>query len=135
MSCLSCFILFFFFKQKTAYEMRISDWSSDVCSSDLYLASFGRLLFRHRAPRLGGGAQDAERRGYVDVEHCFELFVGLLLDHAVAGVAGVVDDDVEPAEAIERASDEAFAEIGGGDVADTGDGFAHRSEEQQSELQ
>src|SRR3546814_8203424 len=30
----SCF-LFFFFKQKTAYEMRISDWSSDVCSSDL----------------------------------------------------------------------------------------------------
>src|SRR3546814_4396468 len=30
-------ILFFFFKQKTAYEMRISDWSSDVCSSDLSL--------------------------------------------------------------------------------------------------
>src|SRR3546814_6824222 len=29
------FIRFFFFKQKTAYEMRISDWSSDVCSSDL----------------------------------------------------------------------------------------------------
>src|SRR3546814_16817788 len=28
-------VLFFFFKQKTAYEMRISDWSSDVCSSDL----------------------------------------------------------------------------------------------------
>src|SRR3546814_14610471 len=32
MSCLFCV---FFFKQKTAYEMRISDWSSDVCSSDL----------------------------------------------------------------------------------------------------
>src|SRR3546814_6959740 len=31
----SC-LLFFFFNQKTAYEMRISDWSSDVCSSDLY---------------------------------------------------------------------------------------------------
>src|SRR3546814_1009880 len=30
-----CFTLVFFFKQKTAYEMRISDWSSDVCSSDL----------------------------------------------------------------------------------------------------
>src|SRR3546814_2282100 len=30
-----CFV-FFFFKQKTAYEMRISDWSSDVCSSDLH---------------------------------------------------------------------------------------------------
>src|SRR3546814_17541967 len=30
-------VYFFFFKQKTAYEMRISDWSSDVCSSDLTL--------------------------------------------------------------------------------------------------
>src|SRR3546814_6870779 len=30
-----CFVLFVFFKQKTAYELRISDWSSDVCSSDL----------------------------------------------------------------------------------------------------
>src|SRR3546814_10032075 len=30
-----CLFFFFFFKQKTAYERRISDWSSDVCSSDL----------------------------------------------------------------------------------------------------
>src|SRR3546814_10527434 len=35
-----CFV--FFFKQKTAYEMRISDWSSDVCSSDLPLATAER---------------------------------------------------------------------------------------------
>src|SRR3546814_7836257 len=33
------FSVFFFFKQKTAYELRISDWSSDVCSSDLSLPS------------------------------------------------------------------------------------------------
>src|SRR3546814_4597423 len=33
-------MFFFFFKQKTAYEMRISDWSSDVCSSDLYNRGF-----------------------------------------------------------------------------------------------
>src|SRR3546814_4285710 len=33
--CRSVLYFFFFFKQKTAYEMRISDWSSDVCSSDL----------------------------------------------------------------------------------------------------
>src|SRR3546814_7434738 len=32
---MSLLFAFFFFKQKTAYEMRISDWSSDVCSSDL----------------------------------------------------------------------------------------------------
>src|SRR3546814_2830475 len=33
--CITGFLVFFFFKQKTAYELRISDWSSDVCSSDL----------------------------------------------------------------------------------------------------
>src|SRR3546814_19962270 len=39
---LSVVFLFFFFKQKTAYEMRISDWSSDVCSSDLGIAAAER---------------------------------------------------------------------------------------------
>src|SRR3546814_10667317 len=37
--------LFFCFKQKTAYEIRISDWSSDVCSSDLLLARFTKGEF------------------------------------------------------------------------------------------
>src|SRR3546814_9101680 len=41
--------VFFFFKQKTAYEMRISDWSSDVCSSDLGSALHMEHLFRVRA--------------------------------------------------------------------------------------
>src|SRR3546814_1990625 len=36
------FVFFFFFKQKTAYEMRISDWSSDVCSSDLRYSEYDR---------------------------------------------------------------------------------------------
>src|SRR3546814_14243076 len=35
MTCILYWLYVFFFKQKTAYEMRISDWSSDVCSSDL----------------------------------------------------------------------------------------------------
>src|SRR3546814_3195063 len=35
-----CHMCFFFFKQKTAYDMRISDWSSDVCSSDLLVATW-----------------------------------------------------------------------------------------------
>src|SRR3546814_982204 len=39
-------IFFFFFKQKTAYEMRISDWSSDVCSSDL----MGKVPYAARDP-------------------------------------------------------------------------------------
>src|SRR3546814_9510217 len=43
--------MFFFFKQKTAYEMRISDWSSDVCSSDLVirLALSASLRWARRA--------------------------------------------------------------------------------------
>src|SRR3546814_546817 len=45
-----CFI-FFFFKQKTAYELRISDWSSDVCSSDLATRlGFAMLLLTMRWP-------------------------------------------------------------------------------------
>src|SRR3546814_5545285 len=61
---LLCLCFFFFFKQKTAYEMRISDWSSDVCSSDLHL---GRGPCRHGQAdrRRGAGADrgtDALRR-------------------------------------------------------------------------
>src|SRR3546814_8607758 len=50
-------ILLFFFKQKTAYEMRISDWSSDVCSSDLQGGSDALAIDRVRRARQGGGAQ------------------------------------------------------------------------------
>src|SRR3546814_15177612 len=60
-----CVLYFFFFKQKTAYEMRISDWSSDVCSSD---------LDDHRAPRLGQPPRDrrAQLAGTAHYgDHCF----------------------------------------------------------------
>src|SRR3546814_9087119 len=47
--------LFFFFKPKTAYEMRISDWSSDVCSSDLADCGLGAFDGVHqRAATIGG---------------------------------------------------------------------------------
>src|SRR3546814_18713356 len=48
-------MIFFFFKQKTAYEMRISDWSSDVCSSDLWarLAAFGIPARMRGIPAIG----------------------------------------------------------------------------------
>src|SRR3546814_1404242 len=61
------FILFFFFKQKTAYEMRISDWSSDVCSSDLlYRTAADRAALAatvHPLLRVRGvpGTHDPER--------------------------------------------------------------------------
>src|SRR3546814_4963334 len=47
------FFVFFFFKQKTAYEMRISDWSSDVCSSDL--GQLCNLRREHVCDRVGVG--------------------------------------------------------------------------------
>src|SRR3546814_10090042 len=45
--CVIYYVMFFFFKQKTAYEMRISDLSSDVCSSDL---SDNSLIVKHGKP-------------------------------------------------------------------------------------
>src|SRR3546814_1464231 len=61
-------MFFFFFKQKTAYEMRISDWSSDVCSSDLVTGTgfeqplpSPRLRSRHPGRQLLGGLGAAAR--------------------------------------------------------------------------
>src|SRR3546814_5486302 len=59
--------IFFFFKQKTAYEMRISDWSSDVCSSDLakrwlrakeILGALDELAPEQRAARIAAACGD-----------------------------------------------------------------------------
>src|SRR3546814_1998861 len=61
--------MFFFFKQKTAYEMRISDWSSDVCSSDLRHGGgqvAQTLATAHHAGTVGQG-EDA-RCGILDLD-------------------------------------------------------------------
>src|SRR3546814_7874505 len=57
--------MFFFFKQKTAYEMRISDWSSDVCSSDLFHAVLLTLRAWGEAWCKAPGAERA-----VEYIHC-----------------------------------------------------------------
>src|SRR3546814_935673 len=78
------FIFFFFFKQKTAYEMRISDWSSDVCSSDLELDQ-GRRLVGVVDARLDRVRMPGERE---------QLLRDHFLDHAAPAdvlVAGVSD--------------------------------------------
>src|SRR3546814_4980267 len=55
-------MVFFFFKQKTAYDMRISDWSSDVCSSDLLA-----LVHEDRARRSGRRRRKIRRVSHDDV--------------------------------------------------------------------
>src|SRR3546814_6091870 len=57
----------FFFKQKTAYEMRISDWSSDVCSSDLLLQLHPVTRHRFKTACVRGG--DTDRAGIHFVAH------------------------------------------------------------------
>src|SRR3546814_18526694 len=54
--------MFFFFKQKTAYEMRISDWSSDVCSSDLRRAADSTRLIGLARARARWQDRPMERR-------------------------------------------------------------------------
>src|SRR3546814_10195245 len=90
------FISFFFFKQKTAYEMRISDWSSDVCSSDLS----GRIGDADTVPAGGLGLVERlvgglERRARVAIAEDVgdparegdlpEGFVGLAIDQPPVG--------------------------------------------------
>src|SRR3546814_4236521 len=87
--------VFFFFKQKTAYEMRISDWSSDVCSSDLRGAEQRACAGAERRPptRL----EDA-RHAFVDrVDRPHAAFEQRREDHQL-------EQDVEPRDQIGRAS-------------------------------
>src|SRR3546814_10632924 len=87
------FVFFFFFKQKTAYEMRISDWSSDVCSSDLIMPG-AKALVQTMAARgaktvlvSGGFTRFAEPVGK---EIGFERVVANVLDVDAARLTGTV---------------------------------------------
>src|SRR3546814_9067855 len=61
-------VLFFFFKQKTAYEMRISDWSSDVCSSDLLAGRSGCQLVLH-VDEVKAGRKQIDRGRRADIRN------------------------------------------------------------------
>src|SRR3546814_4332977 len=74
--------LFFFFKQKTAYEMRISDWSSDVCSSDLDDATVRHMVDNQvkggwsspLGPYKGAGQWWTERHNGLALEHLVSAY-------------------------------------------------------------
>src|SRR3546814_16825960 len=75
------FSIFFFFKQKTAYEMRISDWSSDVCSSDLNNTSRIRLAYFGGRPVV-----ETEFAAFVDQTDLWSK-----IETAAAEIGAVVD--------------------------------------------
>src|SRR3546814_4889622 len=128
-----CHLSFCFFKQKTAYEMRISDWSSDVCSSDLH----------HDAPGdIAGGFQivdqaaivgaiearlhDSEMFEFQHPHHIFEL-----LQRGVGhGVEGLFDRWIN----VQRAKNVNMCVDRTGRHFDRGT-FPRRSEEHTYELQ
>src|SRR3546814_3656405 len=82
----SCLVVFFFFKQKTAYEMRISDWSSDVCSSDL-----DEHVCRRRVV-LGRLVVDARGRA-LEAHQRIRQPVRIPADVRAAGIGGVFAGD------------------------------------------
>src|SRR3546814_9238741 len=136
-------LILFFFKQKTAYEMRISDWSSDVCSSDLLepVAAAAREVVRLRGERTALTEMLADPEMKAMAEEELEAVAAALpaAEHALA--VGLLPKDV----ADERA---AMLEIRAGTGGDEAALFAgdllrmysryadtQRSEEHTSELQ
>src|SRR3546814_5551106 len=83
--------VFFFFKQKTAYEMRISDWSSDVCSSDLQC--FARRG-TYRASRVILRESHAVRGEFIEVRR-HDTRLSITTEVAVSQIIGYDKNDIE----------------------------------------
>src|SRR3546814_8861417 len=139
-----CVFFFFLFKQNTAYEIRISDWSSDVCSSDLFerrppgrrffvRAAFTRPGVAWWPPWPEGEVRHGVRRP-VD-----SAGTGADQHHAAggraAGAAGDLHDDRAGAFAADPAHAAAVCAAGRGAPAAARADPAARSEEHTSELQ
>src|SRR3546814_4507666 len=128
--CLLLVLSFFFFKQKTAYEMRISDWSSDVCSSDLAGQSgFQKVGRIHRAFTLACADQrvhlvneedDAALASFHFIQHALQPFFELAAIFCASDQAAHVKRH-------QRAILQCIGHVTIGD--------AQRSEEHTSELQ
>src|SRR3546814_13951362 len=88
--CVVDLLCIFFFKQKTAYEMRISDWSSDVCSSDLDLVTqsyFLSVRILHSAYQLAKGRT-------VTQPGCGLPIIGQQVRELACGVRADAGDDI-----------------------------------------
>src|SRR3546814_5430153 len=90
----------FFFKQKTAYEMRISDWSSDVCSSDLFIILKRRRRYRHRS-----GAQSRPTKATSGRSIFPRYAARYAARHAAAGVRAAARSRRRPRRSAEHTSE------------------------------
>src|SRR3546814_4465284 len=128
--------VFFFFKQKTAYEMRISDWSSDVCSSDLFGLAH---VVPPRHPFVIERIHVIAWRGRLGVVHGFRVDIGRI----VAGAGDRIGLGFEARAVAEQdhviihrhriVGEMAVIGVMLADLLDQGP--EHRSEEHTSELQ
>src|SRR3546814_6798171 len=88
-------LVLFFFKQKTAYEMRISDWSSDVCSSDLLamvaVPLVGVILIAVCVTALGAGPTSLEPVRHPPVPMSFGIALSALVGGNMLTVAAMPD--------------------------------------------
>src|SRR3546814_9709004 len=84
------FFFVFFFKQKTAYEMRISDCSSDVCSSDLPAKSFAAAAWAVALADVSMSLDNVLGVAGAARAHPGILIIGLLLSVALMGIAANV---------------------------------------------
>src|SRR3546814_2898910 len=98
-------LCFFFFKQKTAYELRISDWSSDVCSSDLFAIADGEegadalgIVGRTREKLLGEREDNAPLAHIGVLRLVDEDVVGALVELEAHPFAEVADAQQRPRE-------------------------------------
>src|SRR3546814_1560396 len=90
-------MFFFFFKQKTAYEMRISDWSSDVCTSDLI--DYGRIDVAR--PETGTAPDEGTTSGSNSMEQsgrALRLAAATVRRHLLSLAARALDVDISSLE-------------------------------------
>src|SRR3546814_9170233 len=104
-----CSCNFFFFKQKTAYEMRISDWSSDVCSSDLEAdkktKDQAQIIIDLQGKLVSGADQlDKEKQLTADARSQIDLLNRQIL--ALRQQLGELDRILTESEAKEKASED-----------------------------
>src|SRR5216117_2714637 len=115
-------MVFFFFKQKTAYEIRKGDWSSDVCSSDLErMLQENPLLERAEAEEEAARAEEFPLAGPGRVTESAERIPSDTSDGNAPEARGAHDDAPDPADFTDYSSGSSDGDWGGGSTSEDDD--------------